>query len=100
MDSNWFASKKDFSDKLVDGRRETKKILGGKNGHRAYNQKNHAHNTHRKARRNYWSGATEVDKIREELQKLTGKEVQINILEVKKTGTRLQACSRVIVQQL
>ena len=45
-------------------------------------------------------GGTEVDKIREELKKLTGKEVQINILEVKRPELDAKLVAESIVQQL
>jgi len=45
-------------------------------------------------------GGTEVDKIREELKKLTGKEVQINILEVKRPELDAKLVAESIAQQL
>ena len=45
-------------------------------------------------------GGAEVDKIREELKKLTGKEVQINILEVKRPELDAKLVSESIAQQL
>jgi ribosomal protein S3, bacterial type len=43
---------------------------------------------------------TEADKIREKLEKLTGKQVQLNILEVKNPETNAQLVAQGIAEQL
>lgn len=43
---------------------------------------------------------TEVDKVREELNKLTGKEVQVNILEIKRPELDAKLVAESVAQQL
>jgi small subunit ribosomal protein S3 len=45
-------------------------------------------------------GGTEVDKLREELKKLTGKDVQLNIFEIKRPELDARLVAESIAQQL
>ena len=89
-DSNWFGGK-DFSEKLVEDAK-IRKYLNcrfGEGEHLEDHHRAHAEAvtvTDRDGRPGIiiGKGGQEVDKLKEELKKLTGKEVQINIFEVKR----------------
>jgi small subunit ribosomal protein S3 len=106
-DSNWFASKKDFSDKLMEDEKlrqylEARMAKGGIARIVTERTIKRITLTIHTARPGViiGKGGTEVDKIREELKKLTGKEVQINILEVKRPELDAKLVAESIVQQL
>ena len=81
-DSNWFGGK-DFSEKLVeDAKLVTVTIATARPGIII------------------GKGGQEVDKLKEELKKLTGKEVQINIFEVKRPEVDAVIVGQNIARQL
>jgi small subunit ribosomal protein S3 len=106
-DSNWFASKNDFSGKLMEDEKlrkylEARMSKGGIARIVTERTIKRITLTIHTARPGViiGKGGTEVDKIREELKKLTGKEVQINILEVKRPELDAKLVAASIVQQL
>ena len=106
-DSNWFASKKDFSEKLMEDDKirkylEARMAKGGISRIVIERTIKRITLTIHTAKPGViiGKGGTEVDKIREELKKLTGKEVQINILEVKRPELDAKLVAASIAQQL
>lgn len=106
-DSNWFASKKDFSDNLMEDEKirkylEVRMPKGGIARVVIERTIKRIALTIHTARPGViiGKGGTEVDKIKEELQKLTGKEVQINIFEVKRPELSAKLVAESITQQL
>lgn len=106
-DSNWFASKKDFSEKLMEDDRirtylEARMAKGGIARIVIERTIKRITLTIHTAKPGViiGKGGAEVDKIREELKKLTGKEVQINILEVKRPELDAKLVAASIAQQL
>ena|SRR3569623_1393193 len=106
-DSNWFTSKRDFSEKLMEDER-IRKYLGARMAQGGISRiivertiKRITLTIHT-ARPGVviGKGGTEVDKIREELKKLTGKEVQVNILEVKRPELDAKLVADSVAQQL
>ena len=106
-DSNWFASKKDFPEKLMEDDK-IRKYLGARMAKGGISKiviertiKRITLTVHT-ARPGIiiGKGGAEVDKIREELKKLTGKEVQINILEIKRPELDAKLVAGSIAQQL
>jgi small subunit ribosomal protein S3 len=106
-DSNWFSSKKDFSEKLMeDGEiRKYVKARMAKGGisriviERTLKRVTLTIHTARPGII-IGKGGAEVDKIKEELKKLTNKEVQINILEIKRPELDAELVAESIGQQL
>lgn len=106
-DSNWFASKKDFSDKLMEDERIRKYLEArmAKSGisriviERTIKRITLTIHTARPGVI-IGKGGTEVDKVREELKKLTNKEVQINIFEIKRPELDAKLVAESVVQQL
>ena len=106
-DSNWFASKKDFSDKLMEDDKirkylEARMAKGGISRIVIERTIKRITLTIHTARPGViiGKGGTEVDKIREELKKLTNKEVQINIFEVKRPELDAKLVAESVAQQL
>jgi small subunit ribosomal protein S3 len=105
-DSNWFGGKQ-FSDKLVEDEKIRKYVSARipKGGiskvviERTLNKITLTINTARPGVV-IGKGGGEVDKIKEELKKLTGKEVQINILEVRRPEIDAKLVGEAIAQQL
>lgn len=106
-DSNWFVSKRDFSDKLMEDDKirkylEARMAKGGISKIVIERTIKRITLTIHTARPGViiGKGGAEVDKIREELRKLTGKEVQINILEIKRPEMDAKLVADSIAQQL
>ncbi|MHA7877638.1 MAG: 30S ribosomal protein S3 [Bacteroidota bacterium] len=106
-DSNWFASKKDFSDKLMEDRQirtylEARMAKGGISRIVVERTIKRITLTVHTARPGViiGKGGAEVEKIREELKKLTSKEVQINIFEIKRPELDAKLVATSIAQQL
>ncbi len=106
-ESNWFASKKDFSDKLMEDNKirnylEARMAKGGVSSIVIERTLKKITLTIHTARPGMiiGKGGAEVDKVREELKKLTGKEVQLNILEIKRPELDAKLVADSIVQQL
>lgn len=106
-DSNWFASKRDFSDKLMEDEKirkylEARLAKGGISKIVIERTIKRITLTIHTARPGViiGKGGSEVDKIREEIKKLTGKEVQINILEIKRPELDAKLVADSIAQQL
>lgn len=106
-DSNWFASTKDFAAKLMEDEQvrtymEARMAKGGISRIVIERTIKRVTLTIHTARPGViiGKGGTEIDKIREELKKLTGKEVQINILEIKRPELDAKLVAESIAQQL
>ena len=106
-DSNWFASKRDFSDKLMEDEKirkylEARMAKGGISKIIIERTIKRITLTIHTARPGMiiGKGGAEVDKIREEIKKLTGKEVQINIFEIKRPELDAKLVADSIAQQL
>ncbi|MCU0318038.1 MAG: 30S ribosomal protein S3 [Amoebophilaceae bacterium] len=106
-DSNWFASKRDFSDRLMEDDRirkylEARMAKGGIPRIVIERTIKRVTLTIHTAKPGVIIGkaGTEVDKVREELSKLTGKEVQVNILEIKRPELDAKLVAESIAQQL
>ena len=106
-DSNWFASNKNFSDKLMEDEKirkylEARMAKGGISKIVIERTIKRITLTIHTARPGViiGKGGAEVSKIREELKKLTDKEVQINILEVKRPELDAKLVAESIAQQL
>jgi small subunit ribosomal protein S3 len=105
-DSNWYGGKT-FSDKLVEDEKIRKYVLARipKGGiskvviERTIKRITLTINTARPGVV-IGKGGTEVDKIKEELKKLTNKDVQINIFEVKRPEVDAKLVGESIAQQL
>jgi small subunit ribosomal protein S3 len=105
-DSNWFGGK-EFSDKLVEDQKIRKYIdariqKGGIAKVVIERTIKRITLTIHTARPGVviGKGGTEVDKIKEELKKLTGKDVQINIFEIKRPELDARLVGESIAQQL
>lgn len=105
-DSNWFGGK-EFSDKLVEDQKIRKYIdariqKGGIAKVVIERTIKRITLTIHTARPGVviGKGGTEVDKIKEELKKLTGKDVQINIYEIKRPELDARLVGESIAQQL
>ena len=104
-DSNWFD--KDFSDKLMEDEK-IRKYLAARMAKGSISKTVIERTIKRITLTIHTArpgviigkGGAEVDKIREELKKLTGKEVQINILEVKRPELDAKLVADSIAQQL
>ena len=106
-DDNWVASKKDFSDKLMEDEKirkylEARMAKGGISKIGIERTLKRITLTIHTARPGIIIGkkGAEADKIREELKKLTGKEIQINILEVKRPELDAKLVAESIAQKL
>ena len=106
-DANWFASKKDFADKLMEDERirkyvETRMAKGGISRIVIERTIKRITLTIHTARPGViiGKGGTEVDQVRAELKKLTGKDVQINIIEIKRSELDAKLVALSIAQQL
>jgi len=105
-DSNWYGGK-DFADKLVEDEKIRKYILARipKGGisriiiERTLKRITITINTARPGVV-IGKGGQEVDKIKEELKKITGKDVQINIYEIKRPELDAKLVGESIAQQL
>lgn len=105
-DSNWFGGK-DFSDKLIEDQRIRKYISaripkGGISKIIIERTLKRITLTIHTARPGVviGKGGSEVDKIKEELKKLTGKDVQINIFEIKRPELDAKLVGESVAQQL
>lgn len=105
-DSNWYGGK-DFSEKIVEDHRIRKYIYaripkGGISKIVIERTIKRITLTVHTARPGVviGKGGTEVDKIKEELKKLTGKDVQINIFEIKRPELDARLVGESIAQQL
>jgi len=105
-DSNWFGGK-DFSNKLVEDQKIRKYIdaripKGGISKVVIERTLKRITLTVHTARPGVviGKGGTEVDKIKEELKKLTGKDIQINIFEIKRPELDARLVGESIAQQL
>jgi small subunit ribosomal protein S3 len=105
-DSNWYGGK-DFSEKIVEDHRIRKYIYaripkGGISKIIIERTIKRITLTVHTARPGVviGKGGTEVDKIKEELKKLTGKDVQINIFEIKRPELDARLVGESIAQQL
>lgn len=106
-DSNWFTSKRDFSEKLIEDERiraylDARMAQGGISRiviERTIKRVTLTVNTARPGVV-IGKGGAEVEKTREELKKLTGKEVHINVLEVKKPELDPKLVADAVAQQL
>ena len=105
-DSNWYGGK-DFSDKIVEDHKIRKYIYaripkGGISKIVIERTIKRITLTVHTARPGVviGKGGTEVDKIKEELKKLTGKDVQINIFEIKRPELDARLVGESIAQQL
>ncbi|NJN42178.1 MAG: 30S ribosomal protein S3 [Flammeovirgaceae bacterium] len=105
-DSNWFGGKT-FSDKLVEDQKIRKYVearipKGGISKIVIERTIKRITLTIHTARPGVviGKGGTEVDKIKEELKKLTGKDVQINIFEIKRPELDAKLVGESIAQQL
>ena len=105
-DSNWYGGK-DFSDKLIEDEKIRKYLSARipKGGiskiviERTLKRVTITINTARPGVV-IGKGGAEVDKIKEELKKLTGKDVQINIFEIKRPELDARLVGEQIAQQL
>lgn len=105
-DSNWYGGK-NFSDKLIEDEKIRKYIYARipKGGiskiviERTIKRITLTINTARPGVV-IGKGGVEVDKIKEELKKLTGKDVQINIFEIKRPELDAKLVGEAIAQQL
>lgn len=105
-DSNWYGGK-DFSDKIVEDHKIREYIYaripkGGISKIVIERTIKRITLTVHTARPGVviGKGGTEVDKIKEELKKLTGKDVQINIFEIKRPELDARLVGESIAQQL
>eukprot|EP01132_Coremiostelium_polycephalum_P003008 gene3008-3756_t len=106
-ESNWFSSKKDFADKLIEDHK-IRKYLGVRMAKAGLSKiaiertlKRVTINTHSsKPGIIIGRGGAEVERIKEELRKLTEKEVQVNIIEIKKPELDAKLVGDSIAQQI
>lgn len=106
-DSNWFANKKTFSDKLMEDEKirsyiYARLIKGAISKIIIERTLKKIILTVNTARPGIviGKGGSEVDKIKEELKKITDKEIQINIFEIKKPELNSKLVADSIAQQL
>ncbi|SHE76506.1 SSU ribosomal protein S3P [Atopostipes suicloacalis DSM 15692] len=106
-DAKWFADDKDFADVLHEDLKIRKHIdtalvdasVSRVEIERAANRINISINT-AKPGMVIGKGGSEVDKLRNELNKLTGKRVHVNIIEIKKAELDAKLVAEDIAQQL
>ena len=106
-ESSWYASDKDYADKLMEDEKIRKYLFarmskGGISKIVIERTLKKITPTIHTARPGIiiGKGGAEVDQLKEELQKLTGKEVQINILEVKRPELDARLVGESIAKQL
>ncbi|MCG8340737.1 MAG: 30S ribosomal protein S3 [Cytophagales bacterium] len=106
-DSNWFASKKDYADKLIEDEKIRRYLYarmpkGGISKIVIERTLKRVTLTIHTARPGMiiGKGGAEVGKIKEELKKLTGKEAQIDIFEIKRPELDAKLVAESIAQQL
>lgn len=105
--SSWISSKKEFSDKLIEDQKVRKyleaRIAKGGISHivieRTLKKLIITIHTARPGMV-IGKGGTEIEKIRGEIKELTGKEVQMNILEIKRPELDATLVAQSIAQQL
>lgn len=106
-DSNWFGDKSNFSDKLVEDHKirnylEARINKGGIAKiviERTLNRLTVTVHTSRPGII-IGKGGSEVDRLKEELKKLTGKEVQINIVEIRRPELDANIVAETVAKQL
>lgn len=106
-DSNWFGDKSNFSDKLVEDHQirnylEARISKGGIAKiiiERTLNRLTVTVHTSRPGII-IGKGGSEVDRLKEELKKLTGKEVQINISEIRRPELDANIVAETVAKQL
>lgn len=106
-DSNWFGDKSNFSDKLVEDHKirnylEARISKGGIAKvviERTLNRLTVTVHTSRPGII-IGKGGSEVDRLKEELKKLTGKEVQINIVEIRRPELDANIVAETVAKQL
>ncbi|BDD00073.1 30S ribosomal protein S3 [Persicobacter psychrovividus] len=106
-ESNWYANSRDFSDKLIEDQKIRKYVLaripkGGISRIVIERTLKRITLTIHTARPGVviGKGGAEVDRIKEELKKLTSKDVQINIFEIKRPELEAKLIGESIAQQL
>lgn len=106
-DSNWFGDKSNFSDKLVEDHKirnylEARINKGGIAKiviERTLNRLTVTVHTSRPGII-IGKGGSEVDRLKEELKKLTGKDVQINIVEIRRPELDANIVAETVAKQL
>lgn len=106
-DSNWFGDKSNFSDKLVEDHKirnylEARINKGGIAKVVIERTLNRITVTVHTSRPGIiiGKGGSEVDRLKEELKKLTGKEVQINIVEIRRPELDANIVAETVAKQL
>ena len=108
-DSRWFVSKKDFGDTLVEDYNLRKTLKNMKQLNAAGVPKIESERDAAKVRIHIHcakpgmvigKGGTEIEKLRQECEKILGKPVAINIVEVKNPDTNAQLIAESVAQQL
>jgi len=108
-DSRWFVSKKDFGDTLVEDYNLRKTLKNMKQLNAAGVPKIEIERDAAKVRIHIHcakpgmvigKGGTEIEKLRQECEKILGKPVAINIVEVKNPDTNAQLIAESVAQQL
>lgn len=106
-DSKWFAGKKDFGDQLVEDyniRNFVKKVCfdSGVAKIGIERKQNRVYITIFAAKPGIiiGKGGAEIDKLKTQLEKMTGKSVNVNIMEVKQPDTNAQLVAENIAAQL
>lgn len=106
-DSNWYGNKKDFSDKLVEDHKirnylDARFVKGGIARIVIERTLNRITITIHTSRPGIiiGKGGSEVDRLKEELKKLTDKEVQINIVEIRRPELDANIVAENIAKQL
>lgn len=106
-ESNWYADKRDFKDKLYEDYQirqyiEARVPRGGISKIVIERTLKRVTITIHTARPGViiGKGGAEVDKLREELKKLTGKDIQLNIFEIKRPELDARLVAESIAQQL
>lgn len=106
-DSNWYGSKKDFGAKLIEDEKIRKYLNAriSKGGiskiilERTLNRSTITIHTSRPGII-IGKGGSEVDRIREELKKITSKEIQINISEIRRPELDANIVAETIAKQI
>ena len=108
-DSRWFVSKKDFGDTLVEDYNLRKTLKNMKQLNAAGVPKIEIERDAAKVRIHIHcakpgmvigKGGAEIEKLRQECEKILGKPVAINIVEVKNPDTNAQLIAESVAQQL
>lgn len=106
-DSNWYGNKADFADKLIEDQEirnylNARIVKGGISKiiiERTLNRSTITIHTSRPGII-IGKGGTEVDRLKEELKKLTNKEVQINIVEIRRPELDANIVGETIAKQI